>query len=239
MPILRHDLGLVPTHFDVLERFLNVQNLFVVDAGCGDMSFSKALAERGARVLGIDPDPQQAKLNQQAQVHANVGFAQCGADAIPVEPGMVDGVVFSYSFHHIPAEQYQDVLSEWQRILKPDGFVYVIEPVAAGDLNEIMRLFHDEQAVRAKAEDVLNTSAAPMFENVNVIDYRIPLRYGSWEEYASKYAGKTYNANYTEAQVRDEAVRERFEQLGGPTGYYFESPMRVTCLQSLKSIANA
>jgi len=105
-------------------------------------------------------------------VHANVGFAQCGADAIPVEPGMVDGVVFSYSFHHIPAEQYQDVLSEWQRILKPDGFVYVIEPVAAGDLNEIMRLFHDEQAVRAKAEDVLNTSAAPMFENVNVIRLR-------------------------------------------------------------------
>ncbi len=42
-------------------------------------------------------------------------------------------------------------LAEIARVLVPGGWLYVSEPVFAGPFNELMRLFHDEQAVRAAA----------------------------------------------------------------------------------------
>lgn len=227
-----HDLGLC-TDLEALDQFLTVAGLFLVDAGCGNMHLSRALAARGASVLAIDPDPIQARENQQAETVANVGFAQTGADAIPVESQSVDGVLFPYSLHHIPASLYSVVFEELNRILKPDGFLYAMEPVADGDLNEVMRLFHDERAVRQSAQWALDNLGAKYFSEADIINYRIPIQYHSWEEYADRYVGKSYNTNYTEAQVRDGKVRDRFIELGEPTGYAFESPMKVSYLRKI------
>jgi len=233
MDLQHHDLGLC-TDLDALDQFLSVKGKFLVDAGCGNMHLSRALAARGANVLAIDPDPIQAQKNNQADIIANVGFVQTGADDIPVESSSVDGVLFPYSLHHIPMNLYPAVFEELHRILKPDGFVYAMEPVADGKLNEVMRLFHDEQEVRRLAQQALDTHGAAYFEQCDVITYRIPIQYGSWGEYADRYANKSYNTNYTEAQVRAEAVRNRFIELGEPTGYSFESPMKISWLRTLR-----
>ena len=225
----QHDLG-ISSNLAAMDQFLNVDGKFIIDAGCGDMSLSRELSKRGARVLAIDPDPIQAAKNQKADTIANVGFAQSGADAIPVESHSVDGVIFSYSLHHVPKELYPAVFKELFRVLNPNGFIYVIEPVASGHLNEVMSLFHDEKAVRQAAQEAIDKLAAPRFKNTSVIEYRIPVQYTSWEEYAEKYASKSYNTNYTERQVRDEKVEKRFLDLGKPIGFKFESPMRVTYL---------
>lgn len=233
MTIRQHDLGL-STDLDVIDRYLNINGSFLVDAGCGGMGLSRSLAQRGASVLAIDPDPVQADKNKQADVIPNVGFAEAGAEAIPVETGSVDGVLFPYSLHHVPAELYPRVFTELYRVLKPDGFIYVIEPVADGKLNEVLRMFHDEEAVREAAQQALEEYAIPRFSDVDIINYRIPVQYGSWEEYASRYAAKSYNTRYTEEQVRDDAVKQRFIALGESSGYSFESPMKVTYLQNRK-----
>lgn len=225
-----HDIGLC-TDLEALDKFLTVDGLFLIDAGCGNMHLSRELAARGARVLAIDPDPVQALKNQQAQTVANVGFAQTGADSIPVESRSVDGVLFPYSLHHIPDDLYPAVFHELHRILKPDGFVYAIEPVAAGNLNEVMRLFHDEQVVREAAQAALDTWGSHYFDELDVITYRIPVQYSSWEEYAARYASKSYNTHYTESDVRADKVRDRFMELGEPTGFSFESPMKVSYLR--------
>jgi len=223
----QYDLGLC-TDLEALDKILSVSGCFLIDAGCGNMHLSRALAERGASVLGIDPDPVQAAMNRQADTVADVGFAETGADAIPVESNSVDGIVFPYSLHHVPSELYPAVFKEVSRVLKPDGFLYVIEPVAQGDLNEVMRLFHDEHAVRQAAQSALDTLAAPNFKAIDVITYRIPVQYDSWEAYATRYANKSYNTNYTESQVRSDAVKQRFLELGAPNGFRFESPMKVS-----------
>jgi len=93
------------------------------------------LADRGARVLGIEPNPEQAQINDKAAVVANVGFKQAGAAAVPVEPNSVDGVVFKNSLHHVYAPDFEKVFREVARILKTSGFLCVIEPIgAAGSL---------------------------------------------------------------------------------------------------------
>lgn len=226
----QEELGL-KTDLDVIDRFLDVQGKFLVEAGCGNMHLSRELAARGASVLAIDPDPVQAEKNRHADTIANVGFVETGAEAIPVESHSVDGVLFPYSLHHVPARLYPDVFRELLRVLRPTGFIYAMEPVAEGDLNEVMRLFHDEQAVRADARHALQTLAMPLFENVTVANYRVPVKYSSWEEYASRYAAKSFNEDYTEADIRKAEVKARFLALGGPVKFAFESPMQVTFLQ--------
>ena len=228
----QEDLG-VTTDLDVIDQFLDVQGKFLVEAGCGDMHLSRKLAARGAHVLAIDPDPVQAEKNRDVETIANVGFIETGAEAIPVEDRSVDGVLFPYSLHHVPVHLYPDVFKELLRILRPTGFIYAMEPVAEGDLNEVMRLFHDEQAVRADAKRALESLAMPLFQQVKVINYRVPVQYNSWEEYASRYAGKSFNADYTEADIRAAAVEARFLALGEPTQFSFESPMQVTYLQGV------
>lgn len=224
-----HDLGLT-TNLDVIDHFLTPEGMFLIDAGCGDMNLSRELAARGAALLAIDPDPIQAEKNRQSDTIANVGFAEAGAQAIPVENSSVDGVLFPYSLHHVPQALYKAVFDEMHRILKPSGFLYIIEPVAAGALNDVMRLFHDEAVVRKEAQRAIDTLAKPVFKKTQIIEYRVPVEFKSWEHFVESYGSKSYNANYTEQDVRSEAVRQRFEDLGKSTQYRFESPVKVTYL---------
>lgn len=230
------DLG-VRTDLAVIDELLELDNRFIVDAGCGAMALSRELASRGARVLAIDPDTAQAELNRQAETIPNVGFVETGADNIPVENASVDGVIFSYSLHHVPESRYPAVFEEIRRILKPDGFVFVIEPVADGSLNEVMRLFHDEEKVREAAQQALATFAIPYFDSCFQYRYRYQKHYSNWQDFADRYATRSYNSgSYTEADVRADDVREAFERLAEAQArqdnYEFDQPMHATLLKS-------
>jgi len=220
----------VTTDLAVLDRQLSVSGLFLIDAGCGDMHLSRELASRGASVLALDPDPVQAEKNRQLETIANVGFVETGADSIPVEPCAIDGVLFPYSLHHVPDDLMPAVFNEVFRILKPGGFVYVIEPVASGSLNEVTRLFHDEAKVRQQAQQAIDNIARPAFSHTQVIDYCRSVVYESWERFASNYISKSFNTQYTEADVIDEKVKQSFLAHGGKCNFHFEAPMRVTHL---------
>jgi ubiquinone/menaquinone biosynthesis C-methylase UbiE len=229
MTFKTHDLG-VSTNVEVMDRFLEFKGKFIVDAGCGDMNLSREMAARGASVLAIDPDPIQAEKNRQAETIANVGFAETGAQDIPVESRSIDGVVFPYSLHHVPAELFEAVFNEVKRILKFDGFLYIIEPVASGTLNEVTRLFHDESVVRQAAQQAIDTYALPAFSDAHVIHYRVPVTFRSWNDFVANYIAKTFNTSYSEDDVKSDPVHERFVALGQSTGFTFDSILKVTFL---------
>ena len=231
MPINQHQLG-VSSDLDVIDQFLQPRDQFLIDAGCGNMHLSKALAGRGAHVLAIDPDPIQASKNQSAQITPNVGFTETGADQIPVENQSVDGILFPYSLHHVPETLFDAVFAEALRVLKPDGFVYIMEPVASGELYEVVRLFHEEAPVRDKAQQAIEALGIPNFSQVDIIEYSNQTNYDSWESFASRYAGKTFNTSYTEEDIRAPHVQDKFLQVGEPRNFQFEAPMRVTYLRS-------
>lgn len=212
---------------DVIDGLVQVRNRFVIDAGCGAGKLCFALAERGARVLGIEPDPVQAEKNKKATTVANVGFAQAGAGDIPVEPGSVDGVVFANSLHHVPSADYPQVFDELMRILREDAFLYVMEPVANGSCQYVMELFHDETAVRLGAYNALVEYAAPRFQSMREVYYDVDHTYRNFDEFVSRFTGLSYN-RYSEEAVRSNEVRQRFEAQQDSYGSYtLTQPMRV------------
>jgi ubiquinone/menaquinone biosynthesis C-methylase UbiE len=187
---------------------------------------SRELAEIGATVLGIEPDPIQAQKNRQAPPIAAVSFIEARAENLPVATGSVDGVFFFRSLHHVPIELMEDALNEAARVLKPDtGFLYVVEPGMTGSNFKVMRPFHDETQVRTEDQAVLGRRAAHLFGSVERFQYRQFPRYPNFEAMVARVTGQTFNAIRRETVDTDE-VRGLFEAgrcQGGD--YVFEQPI--------------
>ncbi|MFK7818950.1 MAG: class I SAM-dependent methyltransferase [Planctomycetaceae bacterium] len=198
-----------------MTRFVFLEGKRILDIGCGALAFTKQLAQHGATAVGIDPDPIQAAKNRELEPIANVEFVEAAADALPAEDQSFDGVTFAYSLHHVPAEVYTRMFDEIFRVLKPGGFLYVIEPTDCSG-NEVMRLFHDEQQVRAEAWQALQKIARPQFETCEEVTYHSVTQYESWDHYANIYSSKSFNSDYTETDVRADKVREAYDQHAGP-----------------------
>ena len=224
---------------DVMDELIDVNGRFVIDVGCGAMHLARALAERGAGVLAVDPDPVQAAKNREQTGIPNVGFAETHAGDIPVESHLTDGVIFSNSLHHVPCSEHAAAIDETLRILKPDGFLYVLEPVAEGTLHEVIHLFHDETAVRAEAQQSLESLAVPRFTRVRRLRFHELREYADWPAFVADYAGKSFNSHYSDADIDNNTVRARFHEVGEPIDYRFAMPMQVTLLQQPRTSGEA
>lgn len=224
------DLGCI-TNVEVISKLIDVTGMSLIDAGCGAMQVSRMLAEMGANVLAIDPDSVQAEKNRTSGLTDSISgltFQEAGAEKLPAGDQTIDGVFFSYSLHHIPATIYPDVFDEVFRVLKPGGFLYVIEPIGC-PLNEVMKLFHDEDAERAAAQAALHEIAFPRFDSATEVTYHGWTEFESFADYAEKFGSRSFNSDYTFANVSHEAVRLAFEKHGAPD-YRFQSPKQVTFL---------
>ncbi len=226
------DLG-ERTNVDVLCELLDLRGKTVVDAGCGDMSFTKCIVEAGAEVLAIDPDARQAALNRQQPELRGLRFFEAGAENLPVEDSSLDGIFFIYSLHHVPADLYGQVFREVFRTVKPGGFLHVIEPTGC-PLNDVMMLFHDEEAERQAAQEALAHYALPRFDSVRSVTYHGIRQFDDFEHFVREFSDRTFNPGYTEADVRSQRVHELFEQHGSPN-YRFLAPKLVHCFTGLNS----
>lgn len=216
---------------DVLKQFVDLQDKKVIDIGCGDLTFSKILVDQGAEVLAIDPDPRQAAINRASAPIAHLRFEEAGAEHLPAEPESIDGVFFSYSLHHIDSSKYPSIFEELSRVLKPEGFVFVIEPIDC-PFNQVMRHFHNEDAERAAAWDVLENSWAKAFQSSCAVEYHSIVLYDDFDAFAKRFGNRTFNPGYTYQDVVAEPVRAEFEKQGKPTenGIEFSSPKRAVFL---------
>ena len=104
-----------------------------LDAGCGEGRLARALARRGARVLGVDVAPGLvAAARRRARelpvpVRARLAFerAELGARGL-VERGSLDGVLCVLALMHVARER--PVLAAWARALRPGGRLVLVLP---------------------------------------------------------------------------------------------------------------
>lgn len=215
----------------VLDRLVEVAGRHVIDVGCGAGDLARALAERGATVLAAEPDPVQAERNRAAPPADGVTFAEARAEALPVEDGAVNGVIFGRSLHHVPAGAMRPALAEARRAVAKGGFVYVLEPVMAGAFSAVLAPFHDETDVRRQAHAALR-ECTPLFAGEREIHYESEVRFANHDAFVERFAGLSYNSYGAEA-VASETVRRLFEAGRTDEGdYAFAQPMRVNLFRT-------
>lgn len=213
-------------HLDVLDRLVDIDGKFVVDVGSGDGAFTQALAERGARVLAIEPDERHVPPDLPAALTDRITFKCAGGEAIPLADGEADGVIFNRSLHHVPGHLMDQALKEARRVLNPrDGFLYVAEPDMAGGWSQLLKPFHDETEVRAQALEALDRASSSLFADVHEYWYSFSVRFDDFQAFATHPLMTILNVAPEDLDTH--AVRSVFEGGRADDGYAFSQAMRL------------
>ncbi|MBD2483370.1 class I SAM-dependent methyltransferase [Planktothrix sp. FACHB-1365] len=104
----------------VLEGLGNTSELIAVDIGAGTGISSRLLAERGVKVLAVEPNPQ---MRETATPHPLVEFREATAENTNLGDNSVDLVTAFQAFHWFNPEL---TLKEFNRILKPSGRLGIV-----------------------------------------------------------------------------------------------------------------
>jgi SAM-dependent methyltransferase len=89
----------------------------VLDVGCGTGRLADALAQRGARVWGVDPSPEML-AEARASAGRRVGFKLGRAEALPFKDGWFERAVLRLAVHLIDRRA---AFPELGRVLCPGG----------------------------------------------------------------------------------------------------------------------
>ena len=100
----------------IVTRLISLLNLAkgstIADVGAGTGNYSNAIAQRGYRVVAIEPSEV---MQNQRQAHPNVSWLTAAAEQIPLPDNVVDGAVVMLALHH-----FKDIyrgISEINRIV--------------------------------------------------------------------------------------------------------------------------
>ncbi|WP_129665549.1 class I SAM-dependent methyltransferase [Phytoactinopolyspora endophytica] len=126
----KHDGDLAKRHLvnPVLLRMLgDVRGLRVLDAGCGNGYLSRILAERGARVVGVEPGQALYEFAMEKETERPQGIRYVSADLcdLPDLEGPFDAVVASMVLPAIP--DWRSAMRACVEALAPGGtFVFSV-----------------------------------------------------------------------------------------------------------------
>ena len=226
------------TDLAMLERLATPGGKDVVDVGCGGGGLARALARRGARVIGVEVSEGQleaALAYEGGEPGVLAPTYRIGAgQSLPLEDGSVDLAIFMRTLHHVPSSELMAALREARRVLRPDGLVYVAEPLAEGDYFELTALIEDELEVRrAAAEAIAGAGAVGLEGEVSVVyDVRFCLAD------VAAFRARNVAANPDRGPVFDaraEEIASAFARLGEPGERdgerCFRQPMRADVLR--------
>ncbi len=216
----------------VLNRLVPLAAQDIIELGCGAARLARELLARypATRVTGLEVDAIQHARNLAAPAE-RLRFIAAGAQAIPLPDAQFDMALMLKSLHHVPQSIMDQALAEVHRVLRPGGHLYVSEPVFAGALNEITRLFNDEQAVRAAAQAALDRALATgAWAQVAERRFDMPAHFADFAAFERRMLDVTFAERHLDSELR-ERVRARFESHVGIGGAHFERPMHVRLLR--------
>lgn len=220
---------------EIYNRLLALDNKHILELGCGSAEITRNIATAGAgrKITALEVDEIAHAKNLQITDLPNVTFAIAGAQEIPLADASVDVVFMFKSLHHVPLDLMDQALREISRVLKPGGLAYISEPVFAGAFNEILRLFHDEQKVRAAAFNAVKKAVdTGLFNLVEETFFNAPMKFESFAAFENKVLKVSHTNHVLDEQVY-QLVKQRFEQHLQADGAHFQMPIRVDLLQRL------
>jgi len=106
----------------------------VLDLGCGTGALALRAAKNGANVKGVDVNSQMLEIAKKRAVEANLTqnleLCEMGVAEIAEEKSeSYDVVTAGLCFSELPKDELIYALKEAKRILKPDGFLLIVDEV--------------------------------------------------------------------------------------------------------------
>ncbi len=218
---------------EILDEYLSLDDKMLLELGCGRAELTREIATQGhgRRMLALEVDEIQHAHNLKITDLPNVQFALAGAQDIPAADASVDVVFMFKSLHHVPLDLMDRALGEIHRVLRPGGYAYVSEPIFAGDFNEVLRLFHDEQQVREAAFAAVKRAVdAGLFELADEIFFNTPVFFEDFAQFEARVLGATHTEHRLSPELYEQ-VKARFEANLSESGANFSMPMRIDLLR--------
>ena len=203
--------------FEQLANAIDLRGKVVVDIGCGDGAFVRALANAGADALGIEvTEDAVARAREQDPDHR---YLLGGAQDLPLEDQSVDVATLMLSLHHVPDPN--TAFPELQRVVREH--VWIAEPLPEGEFFELLRPVDDETEVRANAQRAIAEQQG--FDRVETVEYDVALSIPTFEALRDRILAADPSRAERFAQL-ESGLRERF------TPGEYVVPMRADLLRS-------
>jgi len=228
----------VSDELELLNELIPLNAQRIIELGCGTAKLAGNLVSRfpGCDWTGLDVDMVQHAANASTPT-ARMEFVAAGAQDIPFPDATFDLAIMLKSLHHVPIALLDTALNEAWRVLRPNGLLYVSEPVFAGALNEINRLFNDEEYVRAQAQNALDRAlASGRWTTHAEVRFNIPVHFKDVDDYMRRMLDVTFAERSFEEAMRAQ-IRERFAPHMTASGANFARPMYVRVLRKTRCSA--
>jgi SAM-dependent methyltransferase len=213
---------------EIYNELLELDDKSILELGCGaaEKTIQIAREGHGRQIIAMEVDEIQHNKNLSMNL-SNVTFQLAGAEAIPMLNDTFDVVFMFKSLHHIPVKLMAKALIEIHRVLKPNGIAYISEPLFAGDFNEILRLFHDEEIVRQKALSAINNAInTGIFISATETYFNSPLIFENFEDFENRILKVTH----TKHKLSD-SIYQQIQNLFSKSNQ-FMIPIRVNLLRA-------
>ncbi len=112
---------------DALRRCKPIEGLRVLEIGCGSGRWSRWLHAAGARVLAIDISEDVIRRNRAAM--PEIDFLSGDFVDLEVAEEGFDGMTSVTVIQHLPPETQELAVAKMARLLRPGGFVLLLENV--------------------------------------------------------------------------------------------------------------
>lgn len=138
----------------------------VLDYCCGNGGVAISLAKKGIEMVGIDISDvsiQNSKnLAQNEGVEDRVSFFTMDAEKTSFDDNYFDGVICSGVLHHLKIEK---AFKEMARILKPEGSIICIEPLAYNPIFQLYRKLTPHLRTEWEMEHILTKKDINLAKN--------------------------------------------------------------------------
>ncbi len=128
-------LGRLDTTYVRLISSIN-REMKVLDIGCGTGLLTIRIAEKGARVKGIDSNPAMLEIARKRlkdsripeKLKANVEFREMGTEELETETeNSYDAAVSGLCFSELSKNEIRFTLKQLGRIIKPEGLLLIAD----------------------------------------------------------------------------------------------------------------
>jgi ubiquinone/menaquinone biosynthesis C-methylase UbiE len=104
----------------------------LLDVGCGTGTLLLAAAQRvgpSGAVHGIEPSPEMAAYARRKAEASRMPLQVVAGSAgsLPYPPDAFDAVFCTLVLHHLPASMREDAIREMRRVLRPGGWVVLVD----------------------------------------------------------------------------------------------------------------